>query len=177
MCVIFLECTAFGSNFNMAHPEIEYLSERLTIGPCNQFIHQLKPWQTEVSQTEWVINSCNNVSWNTFVYFKEIIDEVKLIPKNAALFNIHLKYELAKKPNLDIFEELFFIQLQLITKNLVQSKQNKKGHPLLLLIVQCGPNVRPLTCSKVQKTDRNSGQTDWRRWCTGDGIGIPFSTW
>jgi ATP-dependent DNA helicase RecG len=25
MCVIFEKCTAFGSNFNMAHPEIELL--------------------------------------------------------------------------------------------------------------------------------------------------------
>jgi RecG-like helicase len=45
MCVIFKKCTAFGSNFNMAHPEIELLSEheKAYDRPCNQFIHQLKP--------------------------------------------------------------------------------------------------------------------------------------
>jgi ATP-dependent DNA helicase RecG len=53
---------------------------------------------------------------------QKIIDELKLIPKNAALFNIHFpKYEvLAKAKFRLIFEELFFIQLQLITKNLVR---------------------------------------------------------
>jgi ATP-dependent DNA helicase RecG len=59
-----------------------------------------------------------------------ILDELKLIPKNAALFNIHFPKspELLAKAQFRLkFEELFFIQLQLITKNLVR-KHKIKGH-------------------------------------------------
>ena len=55
----------------------------------------------------------------------------KLIPKNAALFNIHFPKSteaLAKAQFRLKFEELFYIQLQLITKNLIQ-KHKIKGHP------------------------------------------------
>ena len=59
-----------------------------------------------------------------------LIDELKLIPKNAALFNIHFpkSQDLLAKAQFRLkFEELFFIQLQLITKNLVR-KNKIKGH-------------------------------------------------
>jgi ATP-dependent DNA helicase RecG len=60
-----------------------------------------------------------------------LLDELKLIPKNAALFNIHFpkSQELLAKAQFRLkFEELFFIQLQLITKNLIR-KHKIKGHP------------------------------------------------
>jgi ATP-dependent DNA helicase RecG len=60
-----------------------------------------------------------------------LIHELKLIPKKAALFNIHFPKSadvLAKAKFRLIFEELFFIQLQLITKNLIR-KHKIKGHP------------------------------------------------
>jgi ATP-dependent DNA helicase RecG len=60
-----------------------------------------------------------------------LINELKLIPKKAALFNIHFPKSadvLAKAKFRLIFEELFFIQLQLITKNLIR-KHKIKGHP------------------------------------------------
>jgi ATP-dependent DNA helicase RecG len=59
-----------------------------------------------------------------------LMEELKLIPKKAALFNIHFPKSadaLAKAQFRLKFEELFFIQLQLITKNLVQ-KHKIKGH-------------------------------------------------
>jgi ATP-dependent DNA helicase RecG len=60
-----------------------------------------------------------------------LIQELQLIPKNAALFNIHFpkSQELLSKAQFRLkFEELFFIQLQLITKNLIR-KHKIKGHP------------------------------------------------
>jgi ATP-dependent DNA helicase RecG len=60
-----------------------------------------------------------------------LTEELKLIPKNAALFNIHFPKSadiLAKAQFRLKFEELFYIQLQLITKNLIQ-KHKIKGHP------------------------------------------------
>jgi ATP-dependent DNA helicase RecG len=59
-----------------------------------------------------------------------ILNELKLIPKNAALFNIHFPKspDLLQKAQFRLkFEELFFIQLQLVAKNLVQ-KHKIKGH-------------------------------------------------
>jgi ATP-dependent DNA helicase RecG len=59
-----------------------------------------------------------------------LIHELKLIPKREALFNIHFPKStesLAKAQFRLKFEELFFIQLQLITKNLIR-KQKIKGH-------------------------------------------------
>jgi ATP-dependent DNA helicase RecG len=64
-----------------------------------------------------------------------LIEELKLIPKNAALFNIHFpkSQELLSKAQFRLkFEELFFIQLQLITKNLVR-KHKIKGHPFTIV--------------------------------------------
>jgi ATP-dependent DNA helicase RecG len=64
-----------------------------------------------------------------------LLDELKLIPKNAALFNIHFpkSQELLSKAQFRLkFEELFFIQLQLITKNLVR-KHKIKGHPFTVV--------------------------------------------
>jgi ATP-dependent DNA helicase RecG len=60
-----------------------------------------------------------------------LLDELKLIPKNAALFNIHFpkSQDLLAKAQFRLkFEELFFIQLQLITKNLIR-KHKIKGMP------------------------------------------------
>ena len=62
---------------------------------------------------------------------KYLLEELKLIPKNAALFNIHFPKSseaLAKAQFRLKFEELFYIQLQLITKNLIR-KHKIKGHP------------------------------------------------
>jgi ATP-dependent DNA helicase RecG len=60
-----------------------------------------------------------------------LINELKLISKNKAIFNIHFpksSEDLAKAQFRLKFEELFFIQMQLITKNLIH-KQKIKGHP------------------------------------------------
>ena len=62
---------------------------------------------------------------------ESILQELQLIPKNAALFNIHFpkNQELLAKAQFRLkFEELFYIQLQLISKNLIR-KHKIKGHP------------------------------------------------
>ena len=72
----------------------------------------------------------------TQALFKEtlpawLLQEIKLIPKNAALFNVHFpkSQEILAQAQFRLkFEELFFIQLQLITKNLLR-KHKIKGHP------------------------------------------------
>jgi ATP-dependent DNA helicase RecG len=64
-----------------------------------------------------------------------IIEELKLIPKKEALINIHFpkNHELLAKAQFRLkFEELFFIQLQLITKNLIR-KHKIKGFPFEII--------------------------------------------
>ena len=64
-----------------------------------------------------------------------MIAELKLISKKDALINIHFPKSteaLAKAQFRLKFEELFFIQLQLITKNLIQ-KHKIKGHPFTIV--------------------------------------------
>src|SRR5690606_16388366 len=59
-----------------------------------------------------------------------LIAELRLIPKREALFNIHFpkNQELLAKAQFRLkFEELFYIQLQLISKNLLH-KQKIKGY-------------------------------------------------
>src|SRR5690606_38939645 len=65
----------------------------------------------------------------------DIISELKLVPKRTAMINIHFPKsadDLAKARFRLKFEELSFIQLQLITKNLIQ-KHKIKGHPFTQL--------------------------------------------
>jgi ATP-dependent DNA helicase RecG len=64
-----------------------------------------------------------------------IIEELKLIPKKDALLNIHFpkNQDLLAKAQFRLkFEELFFIQLQLITKNLIR-KHKIKGFPFEII--------------------------------------------
>jgi ATP-dependent DNA helicase RecG len=138
MCVIFGKCTSFGSTFNMAHPEIELLSEHeKSLRSAMQPVYPSTETLTNRGISNRVINKLmQQLFLETQALFTEtlpdyLINELKLIPKKVALFNIHFPKStevLAKAKFRLIFEELFFIQLQLITKNLIR-KHKIKGHP------------------------------------------------
>ena len=138
MCVIFGKCTSFGNAFNMAHPEIELMSEHeQSLRSAMQPVYPSTETLTNRGISNRVINKLmQQLFLETQALFKEtlpdyLINELKLIPKKAALFNIHFPKSadvLAKAKFRLIFEELFFIQLQLITKNLIR-KHKIKGHP------------------------------------------------
>ena len=140
--VIFGKCNVFNNVFTMAHPEIELL---------NEHEHSIRTaMQPVYPSTETLVNrgisnrTINKLMQQLFLEthgtFAEtlpgyLIDELKLIPKKSALFNIHFPKNndlLAKAQFRLKFEELFFIQLQLITKNLVR-KQKIKGHPFTVV--------------------------------------------
>ena len=138
MCVIFGKCTSFGNMFNMAHPEIELMTEHeQSLRSAMQPVYP----STETLANRGISNRAINkmmqqLFLETQAKFSEtlpdyLIAELKLIPKNAALFNIHFPKSaeaLAKAQFRLKFEELFYIQLQLITKNLIR-KHKIKGHP------------------------------------------------
>jgi ATP-dependent DNA helicase RecG len=138
ICVIFGKCTSFGNIFNMAHPEIELMTEHeQSLRSAMQPVYRSTETLTNRGISNRVINKMmQQLFLETQAQFTEslpdyLLAELKLIPKNAALFNIHFPKSaeaLAKAQFRLKFEELFYIQLQLITKNLIR-KHKIKGHP------------------------------------------------
>lgn len=136
--VIFGKVTQFGSTYNMAHPEMEMLAEhKANLRSAMQAVYP----STEKLVNKGITNRSiaklmQQLFIETHALFAEtlpeyLLENLKLIPKNAALFNIHFpkSQDLLAKAQFRLkFEELFFIQLQLITKNLIR-KHKIKGHP------------------------------------------------
>jgi ATP-dependent DNA helicase RecG len=135
--IIYGKPVLFNRKFNIAHPEIETVEERNKKG----FI-KLQP--VYPSTEKLTKNGFNTRLWTqimtdlfnkTGLHFKEslppkIIKELKLLDKNKALFNIHFprNLELLQKAQTRLkFEELFYLQLQLLQKN-IHRKHKIKGH-------------------------------------------------
>ncbi|MBC7605490.1 MAG: ATP-dependent DNA helicase RecG [Burkholderiales bacterium] len=140
--VIFGKCTDFNHVFTMAHPEIELLSEHeQSLRSAMQPVYPSTETLTNRGISNRVINKLmQQLFQETQTLFGEtlpdyLIDNLRLISKKAALFNIHFPKSaeaLAKAQFRLKFEELFFIQLQLITKNLIR-KHKIKGHPFTIV--------------------------------------------
>ncbi|MCZ8332193.1 MAG: ATP-dependent DNA helicase RecG [Flavobacterium sp.] len=140
--VIFGKVTSFSGQYNMAHPEMELLNEHeQSLRSALQPVYPSTETLTNRGISNRVVNKMmQQLFLETQAKFTEtlpqyLLDELKLIPKNAALFNIHFPKspELLAKAQFRLkFEELFFIQLQLITKNLVR-KHKIKGHPFTII--------------------------------------------
>ena len=136
--VIFGKVTQFGATYNMAHPEMELLEEhKASLRSAMQPVYPSTEKLGNKGISNKVINKMmQQLFVETQALFSEnlpnyLLDELKLIPKNAALFNIHFpkSQDLLAKAQFRLkFEELFFIQLQLITKNLIR-KHKIKGMP------------------------------------------------
>jgi ATP-dependent DNA helicase RecG len=135
--VIFGKCTSFGSVYNMAHPEIELLSEHeKSLRSAMQPVYPSTETLTNRGITNKVVNKLmQQLFLETHNLFSETLPdylrtELNLLSKKEALFNIHFPKSvelLSKAQNRLKFEELFYIQLHLITKNLVR-KHKIKGH-------------------------------------------------
>lgn len=136
--VVFGKATSFNGVFNMAHPEMELLTEHeQSLRSAMQPIYPSTEKLIQRGITNKVVNKImQQLFIETQALFSEplpahLVNELKLIPKNAALFNIHFpkSQDLLARAQFRLkFEELFFIQLQLITKNLIR-KHKIKGNP------------------------------------------------
>jgi len=136
--VIFGKCTLFNHVFTMSHPEIELFSEHeKSLRSALQPIYPSTETLTNRGVSGRVISKImQQLFLETQNLFSEtlptyLISELRLMSKKDALFNIHFPSStdaLAKAQFRLKFEELFFIQLQLITKNLIR-KHKIKGHP------------------------------------------------
>ncbi len=130
--------TKYYNGFSMPHPEMELLEEhnknlRTAMQPIYPSTEKLS---NKGITNRVVMKMMQQLFIETKVQFydtlpKEILEELKLISKSEAVFNIHFpkSQELLAKAQYRLkFEELFYIQLQLITKKLIR-KQKIKGFP------------------------------------------------
>ncbi|NQY29879.1 MAG: ATP-dependent DNA helicase RecG [Flavobacteriaceae bacterium] len=135
--VIFGKCNWF-NGFSMPHPELELLTEhKANIRSAMQSIYPSTEKLTNKGISNKVkIKLLQSLFQETGGKFQEtlsplLLNELKLISKAEALFNIHFpkNAELLAKAQYRLkFEELFFIQLQLILKN-ISRKHKIKGFP------------------------------------------------
>jgi len=136
--VAFGKTNWFSGAFNMPHPEMESLDDHeKSLRSAMQPIYPSTEKLTNKGLTNRVINTImQQLFFETKSHFTEtlsdtLISELKLLPKSESLFNIHFpkNQELLARAQFRLkFEELFFIQLQLIIKNLIH-KSNIKGFP------------------------------------------------
>lgn len=136
--VIFGKVTYFNGVFNMAHPEMELLEEHQS-KKINAGLQAIYPSTEKLSlkgiTNKVIIKMMQQLLTETYKLFTEtlpdtIINRLQLISKSEALVNIHFPKDQEKLTKAQFrlkFEELFFIQLQLISKNLL-NKQKIKGY-------------------------------------------------
>ncbi|WP_158851241.1 ATP-dependent DNA helicase RecG [Algibacter sp. L1A34] len=136
--VAFGKANAFGGKFSMPHPELELLTEHeKNMRSAMQPVYPSTEKLANKGITNRVISkTMQQIFLDTNGKFVEtlsdnLLSELKLISKSEALFNIHFpkSQELLSKAQFRLkFEELFYIQLQLIIKNLIH-KSKIKGFP------------------------------------------------
>ncbi|MGY5850299.1 ATP-dependent DNA helicase RecG [Salegentibacter sp. F14] len=131
--VIFGKTNLFNGIFSMPHPEMELVEDfKKQLRTAMQPVYPSTEKLAKAGITNRVINK---IMQQLFLETKgqfleslsqEILQEYKLISKSEALFNIHFpkSQELLTKAQFRLkFEELFYIQLQLIRKNLLHKKK------------------------------------------------------
>ncbi|TYB79708.1 ATP-dependent DNA helicase RecG [Bizionia myxarmorum] len=136
--VIFGKTNWFNGKFSMPHPDLELLEEHQ--GSLRSAMQPIYP-STEKLNNRGITNRVvNKIMQQLFVETSgrfvetlspELLESQKLISKSDALFNIHFpkNQELLARSQYRLkFEELFYIQLQLILKNLIH-KSKIKGLP------------------------------------------------
>ncbi len=133
--VVFGKVNLYGSVFSMPHPEMELLADyKKNLQTAMQPIY---PSTEKLANKNITNRVMQKLMQNLFVEIQgkfgetlshEIIDQLKLLDKNEAMFNIHFpkSQELLSNAQQRLkFEELFFIQLQLIIKKLIRKSKNK----------------------------------------------------
>ena len=136
--VIFGKTNWFSGKFNMPHPETELLKEHeASLRSAMQPIYPSTEKLTNKGLSNRVINKMMQQLFletnGRYVetLSPELLESQKLLSKSDALFNIHFpkNQELLARAIYRLkFEELFYIQLQLILKNLIH-KSKIKGLP------------------------------------------------
>tara|TARA_B100001750_G_scaffold231123_1_gene228870 strand:+ start:712451 stop:714556 length:2106 start_codon:yes stop_codon:yes gene_type:complete len=134
--VVFGRCNWFNGKFSMPHPDMELLTEHQKgLKVAMQPIYPSTEKLSNKGITNRVISKMiQQLFMETKARFSEtlsdqLLQELHLMPKLEALLNIHFpkNQELLAKAQFRLkFEELFYIQLQLLTKKALR-KQKIKG--------------------------------------------------
>lgn len=136
--VIFGKCNVFNNTFSMPHPEMELLSEHEQ--GVKVHMQPVYPSTEKLSNKGITNRVISKLMQQLFLETKgrfsetlsdSLLHELKLISRSDALFNIHFpkSQELLAKAQFRLkFEELFYLQMQLIAKNMLH-KQKIKGFP------------------------------------------------
>ena len=134
--VIFGKCNWFNGVFSMPHPEMELLEEHKK--GLKVFMQPIYPSTEKLSNKGITNRVISKMIQQLFIETKanftetlsnDMLHELKLMPKSESLLNIHFpkSQELLAKAQFRLkFEELFYIQMQLIAKKILH-KQKIKG--------------------------------------------------
>ena len=136
--VVFGRVNKYGGTYSMPHPEMETLQKHQQ--GLKMVMQPIYPSTEKLGNFGITNRVLGKIIQQLFLECKgkfqeslspTILEELKLISKSSALFNIHFpkNQELLAKAQFRLkFEELFFVQLRLISQNL-QRKQKIKGMP------------------------------------------------
>ncbi len=133
--VIFGKCNWYNGKISMPHPETELQANhdqglKIAMQPIYPSTEKLS---NKGITNRAISKLIQQLFMDTKGEFSEtlsdgILHELKLLPKSDALFNIHFpkNQELLAKAQFRLkFEELFYIQMQLIAKNMLHKKKIK----------------------------------------------------
>lgn len=133
--VIFGKTNWFNGKYNMPHPEMELLEDykknlRSAMQPIYPSTEKLSNKGMSNRVISKIMQQLFTETKGKFIetLSENLISELKLISKPDALFNVHFpkNQELLSRAEYRLkFEELFYIQLQLIIKNLVHKSKIK----------------------------------------------------
>ncbi len=133
--VAFGKVGLFGHTFNMPHPELELVADyKKSLQSAMQPVYPSTENLTNKGVTNRVVvKMMQSLFIETKGVFQEtlsdeILEKLQLVSKSKALFNIHFpenQQGLTKAQQRLKFEELFFIQLQLIRKKLIHKARIK----------------------------------------------------
>ena len=136
--VIFGKTNHFNGSFSMVHPEMELTSDyrkglRMAMQPIYPSTEKLTKGGMSNKGISTILRNLFQQSGPNFAETlpSYLLQELNLLSKAEAVLNIHFpqSQELLSGAQKRLkFEELFYIQLQLLMKNLVQ-KQKIKGYP------------------------------------------------
>ncbi len=136
--VIFGKTNFYNGKFSMPHPEMELKEEHQK--SLRSVMQAVYPSTEKLSNRGITNRVLNKIMQQLFLetkgrfsetLSKKQLQDLQLISKKEALFNVHFpkNQELLSKAQFRLkFEELFYIQLQLILKNLIH-KSKVKGFP------------------------------------------------
>jgi ATP-dependent DNA helicase RecG len=138
--VVFGKINTYQGRFSMPHPEMELLANYeagtqaglQAIYPSTEVLSKASIGNRIIIRAmQQLFLECGSGFQETLS--ESILSDLKLLGRSTALFHIHFPKDtamLSRASGRLKFEELFFIQLQLIRKNLIR-KQKIKGLPFL----------------------------------------------